>query len=71
MTGKIIDTVFDNWCASQFDPEIQSAINKALENPTQDTIFQLASITEASAFRAGFREYQKLIHKLLAGDPDI
>ena len=57
MTGKIIDTVFDNWCASEFDPEIQSAINKALENPTQDTIFQLASITEASAFRAGFREY--------------
>lgn len=39
MTGKIIDTVFDNWCASEFDPEIQSAINKALENPTQDTIF--------------------------------
>ena len=71
MTGKIIDTVFDNWCASKFDPEIHSAINKALENPTQDTIFQLASITEASAFRAGFREYQKLIHKLLAGDPDI
>lgn len=71
MTGKIIDTVFDNWCASEFDPEIQSAINKSLENPTQDTIFQLASITEASAFRAGFQECQKLIHKLLAGDPDI
>ena len=71
MTVKIIDTVFDNWCASEFDPEIQSAINKALENPTQDTIFQLASITEASAFRSGFRECQKLIHKLLAGDPDI
>ena len=71
MTGKIIDTVFDNWCASEFDPEIQSAINKALESHTQDTIFQLASITEASAFRAGFQECQKLIHKLLAGDPDI
>ena len=54
MKQKIVDTVFDNWCDKEFSSEIIAAMDNAVKNPNKDTIFQLVSITEASAFKGGF-----------------
>ena len=32
---------------------MKEAMDKAIQNPTEDTIFQLSSITEANAFKRG------------------
>ncbi|MFQ9613381.1 MAG: hypothetical protein ACLRYS_12120 [Blautia wexlerae] len=53
MKEAIIYLLFDNWCNSEHEPEVKEAMDKAIQNPTEDTIFQLSSITEANAFKAG------------------
>lgn len=47
------------------EPEVKEAMDKAIQNPTEDTIFQLSSITEANAFKAGVRECLKMFRELL------
>lgn len=44
---------------------MKEAMDKAIQNPTEDTIFQLSSITEANAFKAGVRECLKMFRELL------
>lgn len=46
MKEAIIYLLFDNWCNSEHEPEVKEAMDKAIQNPTEDTIFQLSSITE-------------------------
>ena len=64
MKEAIIYVLFDNWCNTEHEPEVKEAMDKAIQNPTEDTIFQLSSITEANAFKAGVRECLKMIHCL-------
>ncbi len=64
MKEAIIYALFDNWCNTEHEPEVKEAMDKAIQNPTEDTIFQLSSITEANAFKAGVRECLKMIHCL-------
>lgn len=42
---------------------MKEAMDKAIQNPTEDTIFQLSSITEANAFKAGVREVQQVMSR--------
>lgn len=44
MKESIIYLLFDNWCNNEYEPEIKEAMDKALKNPNEDTIFQLSSI---------------------------
>ena len=48
MKEAIIYLLFDNWCNSEHEPEVKEAMDKAIQNPTEDTIFQLSSITEGT-----------------------
>ena len=52
------------------EPEVKEAMDKAIQNPTEDTIFQLSSITEATAFKAGVRECLKMFRELLVDNPE-
>lgn len=61
MKESIIYLLFDNWCESKQEPEVVEAI----KNPTEDTIFELSSIVEANAFKAGARSCLKMFHCLL------
>ena len=65
MKEAIIYLLFDNWCNSEHEPEVKEAMDKAIQNPTEDTIFQLSSIKEANAFKAGVRECLKMFRELL------
>ena len=65
MKEAIIYLLFDNWCNSEHEPEVKEAMDKAIQNPTEDTIFQLSSITESNAFKAGVRECLKMFRELL------
>ena len=64
MKESIIYVLFDNWCNTEHEPEVKEAMDKAIKNPTEDNIFQLASITEANAFKAGARASLDLIRCL-------
>lgn len=68
MKEDIIYVLFDSWCNSEHTPEVKEAMDKAIKTPTEDTIFQLASIVEANAFKAGVRECLKMIHCLFNSD---
>lgn len=70
MKEAIIYVLFDNWCNTGHDPEVKEALDKAIKNPTEDNIFQLASITEANAFKAGARECLKMICCLFVEEPE-
>ena len=50
--------------------DVKEAMDKAIQNPTEDTIFQLSSITEANAFKAGVRECLKMFRELLVDNPE-
>lgn len=65
MKEAIIYLLFDNWCNNEYEPEIKEAMDKALKNPNEDTIFQLSSITEAISFKAGVRTCLEMLHCLL------
>lgn len=39
MKEAIIYLLFDNWCNSEHEPEVKEAMDKAIQNPTEDTIF--------------------------------
>ena len=45
MKEIIINALYDNWCNSEFEPEVKEVMDSAIKNPTEDTIFQLASVT--------------------------
>ena len=64
MKESIIYVLFDNWCNTGHEPEVKEAMDRAIKNPTEDNIFQLASITEANAFKAGARASLDLIRCL-------
>ena len=70
MKEAIIYLLFDNWCNSEHEPEVKEAMDKAIQNPTENTIFQLSSITEANAFKAGVRECLKMFRELLVDNPE-
>ena len=44
MKEDIIYLLFDNWCNSGHKPEVIEAMKKAIQNPTEDTIFELSSV---------------------------
>ena len=58
MKESIIYLLFDNWCESKQEPEVVEAMK-------EDTIFELSSIVEANAFKAGARSCLKMFHCLL------
>ena len=60
MKEDIIYLLFDNWCNSGHEPEVIEAMKKAIQNPTEDTIFELSSVVEANAFKAGARSCLKM-----------
>ena len=70
MKEAIIYLLFDNWCNSEHELEVKEAMDKAIQDPTEDTIFQLSSITEATAFKAGVRECLKMFRELLVENPE-
>ena len=70
MKEAIIYLLFDNCCNSEHEPEVKEAMDKAIQNPTEDTIFQLSSITEANAFKASVRECLKMFRELLVDNPE-
>lgn len=49
----IIYVLFDNWCNSEHESEVKEAMDRAIKNPTEDTIFQAISTSESVAFKAG------------------
>ena len=65
MKESIIYLLFVNWCESKQEPEVVEAMKEAIKNPTEDTIFELSSIVEANAFKAGARICLKMFHCLL------
>lgn len=64
MKEAIIYLLFDNWCNSGHEPEVIEAMKKAIQNPTEDTIFELSSTVEANAFKAGVRSCLQMMHCL-------
>ena len=60
----IIYLLFDNWCNSGHESEVIEAMKKAIQNPTEDTIFELSSTVEANAFKAGVRSCLQMMHCL-------
>ena len=44
MKESIINTLYDNWCNSEFEPEVKEVMDSAIKNPTEDTIFELSSV---------------------------
>ena len=70
MKEAIIYLLFDNWCNSEHEPEVKEAMDKAIQNPTEDTIFQLSSITEANVLKAGVRESLKKFREILVDNPE-
>ena len=43
---------------------LMEAMKKAIQNPTEDTIFELSSTVEANAFKAGVRSCLQMMHCL-------
>ena len=68
MKEAIIYVLFDNWCNTGHDPEVKEAMDKAIKNPTENNIFQLTSIVEANAFKAGAKASLDLIRCLFVND---
>ena len=64
MKEAIIYLLFDNWCESKQEPEVVKAMKEAIKNPTEDTIFELSSVVEANAFKAGVRSCLQMMHCL-------
>ena len=64
MKESIINTLYDNWCNSEFEPEVKEVMDSAIKNPTEDTIFELSSVVEANAFKAGVRSCLQMMHCL-------
>lgn len=64
MKESIINTLYDNWCNSEFEPEVKEVMDSAIKNPTEDTIFQLTSVTEAVAFKDGVNACLKMFQEL-------
>lgn len=65
MKESIIYLLFDNWCESKQESEVVEAMKEAIKNLTEDTIFELSSIVEANAFKAGVRSCLEMFHCLL------
>lgn len=62
---RIINSMFDRWSGTpDFDMESRMAMEQAIQEPNEDTIFQVTSITEARAYRAGFQDCLNLIKEL-------
>lgn len=62
---RVINSMFDRWCAiPDVDMESKKAMEQAIQEPNEDTIFQVTSITEARAYRAGFQDCLNLIKEL-------
>lgn len=64
MKESIIYLLFYNWCESKQEPEVVEAMKEAIKNPTEDTIFELSSVVEANAFKAGVRSCLQMMHCL-------
>ena len=65
MKDSIINVLFDNWCNNnEYEPEVNEAMDKAMLNPTEDNVSQLASVIEANAFKAGAKACLDMIHCL-------
>ena len=62
---RVIDSMFDRWCGqTDYDAEARAAMEKAVKEPTEDAIFQVAATTEARAYKEGFRDCLDLIKEL-------
>lgn len=62
---RIISTMFERWCSQiDHDPEQREAMKEAMEKPSEDTVFHLAAVTEARAYKAGFRDCLEMIKEL-------
>ena len=64
MKDSIINVLFDNWCSNEYEPEVNESMDKAMLNPTEDNVSQLASVIEANAFKAGAKACLDMIHCL-------
>lgn len=64
MRDDIIYVLFDNWCNSVYESEVKEAMDRAIKNPTEDTIFQAISTSESVAFKAGVVACLDMIHCL-------
>lgn len=62
---RVINFMFDRWCSQiDHDPEQREAMKEAIEKPSEDTIFHLAAVSEARAYKAGFRDCLDMIKEL-------
>ena len=62
---RIISTMFERWCSQiDHDTEQREAMKEAIENPSEDTIFHLAAVSEARAYKADFRDCLDMIKEL-------
>lgn len=49
---RVINFMFDRWCSQiDHDPEQREAIDRAIKEPSEDTIFHLAAVSEAERTR--------------------
>ena len=62
---RILSTLFESWCSQiDHDPEQREAMKEAIEKPSEATIFHLAAVSEARAYKAGFRDCLDMIKEL-------
>lgn len=62
---RITATMYDRWSGTpDTDMEMKEAMQKAFENPCEDTIFHLAAVTESRAYREGFQDCLSMIKEL-------
>ena len=62
---RIISTMFERWCSQiDHDQEQREAMKEAIEKPSEATIFHLAAVSEARAYKAGFRDCLDMIKEL-------
>lgn len=62
---RIINSMFDRWCSqSDYDVDTKEAMDLAIKAPTEDTILEVAAITETRAYKEGFRDCLELIKAL-------
>lgn len=65
LTERIVDTAFDFWCEDEYSSDITAAVDTVIQQLTEDSIFQAISITEANAFKAGFKICLEMFRELL------
>ena len=62
---RMINSMFDRWCGqTDYDLELRKTMEEAVKEPNEDTIFRAVAVTEARAYKAGFRDCLDMMREL-------